>query len=75
MEKPSRCIDPVVKYCQGCKYGFVIYPEWVETYEDTLDCTFKTKCMYDLEKTEPTYEEVEEFERWVKRMNKADETN
>lgn len=33
-EIPSRCIDPVMKYCQGCRYGHCIFPEWVETYED-----------------------------------------
>ncbi len=75
MEKPNRCIDPVIKYCQECKYGIVIYPGWVESYEDTLGCVFKTKCMYDLEKTEPTNEEVEEFERWIDRMYKFDKTN
>lgn len=31
--KPTRCIDPVMKYCQGCQYGHCIYPEWVETSE------------------------------------------
>ena len=30
-EKPKRCIDPVMKYCQGCRYGWIKYPDWVET--------------------------------------------
>lgn len=53
----------------------VKYPEWVETYEDTFNCTFEVSCMYGLENTEPTYEEVEEFERWVKKMYESDKTN
>lgn len=59
--KPVRCIDPVVGYCQGCKYGFVKYPDWVETYEDTLGCTFESGCIYGLENTVPTLEEKQEF--------------
>lgn len=70
MSRPDRCIDPVIKYCQECKYGLVKYPEWVETYEDTFDCTFEVSCMYGLENTEPTYEEVEEFEKWYSEMKK-----
>ena len=65
MDKPKRCIDPVMKYCQGCKYGSVTYPEWVETYEDTQGCSFETSCMYNLESTNPTQEEIEEVERWI----------
>lgn len=63
-EKPNRCIDPVIKFCQECKYGHVVYPEWVETFEDTFDCTFKSFCMYGLENTVPTEEELKEFEEW-----------
>ena len=29
-KKPTRCIDPCVKFCQECKFGWVHYPEWVE---------------------------------------------
>lgn len=63
MSKPDRCIDPVMKYCQECKYGYVSYPEWVETAEDLEGCSFESGCMYGLENTEPTQEEIEEFER------------
>lgn len=72
MDKPNRCIDPVVKYCQECKYGVVIYPEWVETYEDTFDCTFETHCIFGLEDTEPTDQEIEEFESWIKKMYESE---
>lgn len=64
--KPTRCIDPVIKFCQECIYGWKKYPEWVETYEDTFGCVFETGCMYGLENTIPTKEELEEFERWLK---------
>lgn len=33
-EKPKRCIDPVMKFCQECRFGWVKYPDWVETYDD-----------------------------------------
>lgn len=58
---PERCIDPVVKYCQGCKYGYVIYPEDVETARDLEGCFFETGCIFGLEDTEPTEQELREF--------------
>lgn len=67
-DKPTRCIDPVMKFCQECRYGWVHYPEWVETYEDTLCCTFESGCMYGLENTEPTKEELKEFDDMLKEM-------
>jgi hypothetical protein len=65
-QKPTRCIDPVMKYCQECRYGWVKYPDWVETYEDTLGCCFESGCMYGLENDEPTEEELKEFEEWCR---------
>lgn len=68
VDKPTRCIDPVIKYCQECEHGYKIFPEWVETYEDTLDCSFKSGCMYGFDKgrpeDEPTEEEIREFNEW-----------
>lgn len=68
MEKPTRCIDPVIKFCQECPYGWVKYPGWVETYEDTLDCCFESGCIYGFDQgrpeDEPTEEELKEFEEW-----------
>ena len=29
---PTRCIAPVMKYCQGCAYGYCHYPEDVVIY-------------------------------------------
>ena len=62
MNKPTRCIDPVIKYCQGCQYGWVKYPDWVETYEDLDGCCFESGCIYGFENTEPTEEELKEFD-------------
>lgn len=69
-EIPTRCIDPVIKYCQECEYGLIVYPEWVETYEDTFDCVFETVCIYHLEDTEPTEEELLEFENMCNELYK-----
>ena len=68
MDKPTRCIDPVMKFCQECKYGWVHYPDWVETYEDIFGCCFESGCMYGLENTEPTEEELEEFDDMMKEL-------
>lgn len=68
---PNRCIDPVIKYCQGYQWGIITYPSWVETYGDTFDCCFKTSCSLGFDKgrveDEPTEEELKEFEEWYRR--------
>lgn len=66
MDKPVRCIDPVVKYCQECPLGWVKYPDWVETREDLYDCSFESGCCYGFENDEPTEEEIKEFEKRMK---------
>ena len=69
-DKPTRCIDPLIKYCQECPYGLVIFPAWVETCEDAAGCCFDTRCMYGYDQgrpeDEPTAEEFAEFEDWMK---------
>ena len=67
MNKPTRCIDPVVKYCQDCEYGWITYPDCVETFEDLKGGYFESGCMYGLENTEPTEEELKEFDEWMKK--------
>lgn len=71
-ERPSRCVDPVIKYCQGCEWGWVTYPEWVETAEDLAWATIKSGCMlgYDQGRPEdePTEEEMEEFRKWCEEV-------
>ena len=66
MNKPTRCIDTVIKYCQGCQYGWVKYPDLIETHEDLDCCCFESGCMYGLENTEPTEEELKEFDEWMR---------
>lgn len=71
-EIPTRCIDPVIKDCQDCRYGNCIYPEWVETYEDLSGCCFDTECMLGYDKgrpeDEPTEDELKEFAKWCERI-------
>lgn len=62
--KPTRCIDPVMKFCQECEYGWVQYPLWVETYEDLEGCCFESGCIYGLEGDKPTDDELKAFEEW-----------
>lgn len=66
--KPCRCVDPVVKYCQGCRWGWVKYPDCVETAADTEGCNFESGCMLGFDQgrpeDEPTAEELREFEEW-----------
>ena len=76
--KPTRCIDPVIKYCQECRYGHCIYPSWVETAEDLEWCSFETVCMYGFDKgrpeDEPTEEELKEFEKWLEQTREMYKT-
>lgn len=65
MNKPTRCVDPVIKYCQDCEYGWITYPDCVETFEDLKGGYFESGCMYGLENTEPTEEELKEFNEWI----------
>lgn len=67
MNRPTRCIDPCMKYCQGCKYGVVEYYD-VDCYADLDGASFDEYCMWGLEDTIPTQEEIEEFERWVNKL-------
>ena len=66
-EKPKRCIDAVLKRCDSCPYGFVIYPSWVETYEDLDGCCYDTCCIYGYENYIPTPEEEKAFDDLMER--------
>lgn len=70
-EKPTRCIDPVMKYCQGCEYGYVIFGDDVESARDLDGCTFESGCTLGFDKgrpeDEPTEEELKKFEEWCER--------
>lgn len=69
-EKPTRCIDPVMKFCQECRWGWTSYGDDVECYEDTQGACFECGCSlgYDQGRPEdePTEEELKEFEEWCK---------
>lgn len=71
-EKPTRCIDPIIKCCSECKWGWEHIPEWVETREDLEWATVESGCMlgYDQGRPEdePTEEEKAEFERWCNHL-------
>lgn len=71
-EKPTRCVDPVIKYCQDCRFGWVKYPDWVEASGDLYGCCFESGCTLGFDKgrpeDEPTEEEIKEFEKWLKRL-------
>ena len=71
--KPTRCIAPVMKYCQCCKWSHNVYPDWVETYEDLHGCCFDTFCTLGFDQgrpeDEPTEKELKEFENMVDRIN------
>lgn len=74
IENPIRCIDPIFKDCQECKFGWVKYPDWVETYEDLYGCTFESGCTLGFDKgrpeDEPTEEEWKVFNDWFNKFNK-----
>ena len=78
-DKPKRCIDPVIKYCQECPWGHVVYPSWVETREDLEGCTFDVFCTLGYDKgrpeDEPTEEEMKEFDEWIKRCEESRKTD
>ena len=61
-EKPTRCIDSVMKYCLECPYGVVTYPDYPDTD------FFNTECMFGFDQgraeDEPTTKELEEFRKW-----------
>lgn len=61
MSKPTRCIDPVVKHCQGCEWGYcdyhVDYPQYFDVF-----------CILGFDQgrpeDEPTQEELDEYKKW-----------
>lgn len=73
-DKPKRCIDPVIKYCQECPYGWIKYPDWVETSEDLFNCSFESGCTLGFDKgrpeDEPTEEELREFNEFWENAQK-----
>lgn len=68
---PKRCIDPVMKYCQGCKWGYCQYPEDT-TRKDMLEggVNFESGCTLGLENTPPTKRELRKFNKWVNKIRR-----
>ena len=66
--KPVRCVDPVMKFCQECRWGWVKYLDCVETREDLEGCTFESGCTLGYVRgrpeDEPTEEELKELKEW-----------
>lgn len=66
---PTRCVDPILKDCKNCRYGHVVYPDWVETRADIYGCCYETYCSlgYDQGRPEdePTEEELKHFDEWL----------
>lgn len=75
-EKPTRCIDPVMKYCQECPWGWVSYPTSVDAYGDLDGCSFESGCSLGYDRgrpeDEPTEEEVRQFEQWWEEVQSRD---
>ena len=74
-EKPIRCVDPIIKRCHECRWGWFEYPSWVETREDLKGLSFECGCTlgYDQGRPEdePTEEELAEFEKWCDSLYKS----
>lgn len=75
IEKPTRCIDPIIKSCQDCHWGWLEYPGWVETREDLAGCCFESGCTLGFDQgrpeDEPTEEELKKFEEWCEKEYKT----
>ena len=59
MEKVTHCIDPCMKYCQGCEYGHVTVID-----DGAFGEILETFCIFGLEDDPPTEQEEQEFARW-----------
>lgn len=70
MKDEIRCLDPVMKYCQACKYGTISYSDDVETYMDMFGSNFKKHCIYGLEEQKPSEEDLKEFYAWYEKGEK-----
>lgn len=66
---PTRCIDPVMKCCQDCAWGYRKYGDDVECSADLAGCCFESGCTLGFDKgrpeDEPTDEELQKFDEWM----------
>ena len=67
---PTRCIDPVMKCCQDCTWGYREYGDDVECSADIAGCCFESGCTLGFDQgrpeDEPTDEELQKFDEWMK---------
>ena len=59
MEKVTHCIDPCMKYCQGCEYGHVTVVD-----DGAFGEILETFCIWGLEDDPPTEQEEADFAKW-----------
>lgn len=69
---PTRCIDPVMKCCQECTWGYCEYGDDVECSADLAGCCFESGCTLGFDQgrpeDKPTEEEMKKFEEWSDKM-------
>ena len=67
---PTRCVGPVMKCCQDCAWGYREYGDDVECSDDLASCCFESGCTLGFDKgrpeDEPTGEELQKFDEWMK---------
>lgn len=47
----DKCVMPEMPYCPVCEHGLIVYPEWVETYDDTFDSGCEWICRLEVSTT------------------------
>ena len=50
---PTRCIDPVMKCCQECTWGYCEYGDDVECSADLAGCCFESGCTLGFDQGRP----------------------
>lgn len=55
------CVDEY-SYCEGCRYGHIKYPEWVETAEDLEGISYDIYCLNRVQRPPQSWCYVEEVE-------------
>lgn len=66
--KPIRCVDPVMKFCEECAYGWVDYGDYdpLFSYGNSYECGCTLGYDQGRPEDEPTEEELKEFEEWCR---------
>ncbi|NDO19949.1 hypothetical protein FMM68_09805 [Lachnospiraceae bacterium MD329] len=56
----KSCVDKYC-YCEGCQYGYIKYPEWVETAENLEGISYDTYCLNLVQRPPQNWCYVEEL--------------